>query len=332
MIKGDIDEVRISNIARTQAEAIAAYNSGVGIPYTVDANTISLWHLNEGVGNPVDAAGNNNLTNTNVTWGISSPVTPYTVFTTVASVTTPVIPAGEIVVQEYISVGSIGIKIGNSPATTAAYAGNISASTNLIFLSNNATPYCNDIKVLKNGAVTGHWYWEYGATFTDHSGNGNTATPSFRTTSYSGNVTAQIIYQESLIQESTPEESDWQDWQIMTTPPTEPNSLYVGGGHDFPLGQELEDAATKMDYPTSTFLVIIAFTTSIGLGLLVAKATHIEKKGIRASLLLGSGTIEVGLAVWYLAGNHVIPGWVLIPFGVIAALLLLWRNPTPIAQ
>jgi hypothetical protein len=87
-----------------------------------------------------------------------------------------------------------------------------------------------------------------------------------------------------------------------------------------------------MDYPTSTFLVIIAFATSIGLGLLVAKATHIEKKGIRASLLLGSGTIEVGLAVWYLAGNHVIPGWVLIPFGVIAALLLLWRNPTPIAQ
>ena len=143
---GDIDEVRLSNIARTLAEAQAAYNGGNGIAYTVDANTISLWHLNEGTGNPLDAAGNNNLTNTNATWVNTHPIySPYTV-------NTAVISAGLHTIQVYLAGGLLAIKVDSDIATTTACTGNISnSSTTATWMSSNIFAYCDYITVYKSG-------------------------------------------------------------------------------------------------------------------------------------------------------------------------------------
>jgi len=67
---GTIAEVRISDIARTDAEIADAYTDGGS--FENDANTIALWHLNEGSGTTAgDSSGNGHdgtLTN-GATWG-----------------------------------------------------------------------------------------------------------------------------------------------------------------------------------------------------------------------------------------------------------------------
>jgi hypothetical protein len=53
---GWVQEIRVSNIARTPAIPTS--------PFTADANTVGLWHLNEGSGSTVNDASGNGLTGT----------------------------------------------------------------------------------------------------------------------------------------------------------------------------------------------------------------------------------------------------------------------------
>jgi len=58
---GLIDEVRISNIARGSDEISAIWNGGDGVQFEVDANTVALWHMNEGsAGTIYDETNNDN--------------------------------------------------------------------------------------------------------------------------------------------------------------------------------------------------------------------------------------------------------------------------------
>jgi len=60
-LKGKIAQVRISNVARTQAEITANYNGGAGRKFPLDANTVALWQIDEGAGATVyDETDNDN--------------------------------------------------------------------------------------------------------------------------------------------------------------------------------------------------------------------------------------------------------------------------------
>jgi hypothetical protein len=60
------------------------------------------------------------------------------------------------------------------------------------FASNYLMPYIEYIKVTVGGVLKGHWYWENNTTFADHSGNSNTATPTFRTATTDADVVATV--------------------------------------------------------------------------------------------------------------------------------------------
>ena len=81
IFNGLIDEVRISNTAR-----YAANYAVPATPFTTDANTLGLWHLDEGTGTTaVDASGNANGTLADgPTWSTDSPINS-------ADITAPVI-------------------------------------------------------------------------------------------------------------------------------------------------------------------------------------------------------------------------------------------------
>ena len=64
--EGCIDEVRLSNIVRSQAEILAAFQSNN--PLSSDANTIGLWHLDQSSGTNVSGVIGQNGTSTNVNW------------------------------------------------------------------------------------------------------------------------------------------------------------------------------------------------------------------------------------------------------------------------
>lgn len=72
--EGDIDETRLSNIARTEAEHIAAYESGWGGMELDGDVTDSLWHMDEGTGSPTyDEYTDNDLFVQGATWVETSP-------------------------------------------------------------------------------------------------------------------------------------------------------------------------------------------------------------------------------------------------------------------
>jgi len=61
-------------------------------------------------------------------------------------------------------------------------------------IGSDATPYIGRYKHYVGGNLMSDITWEYGTTFTDASGNGNGATPTFRTTSSDADVSAAITY------------------------------------------------------------------------------------------------------------------------------------------
>ena len=58
---GAVDEFRISTKARTGAEIAAAWNSGRGRPFTLDADTLALYHLDSAAGTTLADASSHHL-------------------------------------------------------------------------------------------------------------------------------------------------------------------------------------------------------------------------------------------------------------------------------
>jgi hypothetical protein len=48
---------------------------------------------------------------------------------------------------------------------------------------------------------------------------------------------------------------------------------------------------------------------------------------VRGSLLIAIFVAIFVQAIFVYGGNGVLPGWILIPPGIIGAMLLLWKNP-----
>jgi hypothetical protein len=201
------------------------------------------------------------------------------------------------------------------------------------FGSDNTTLYIGPIEYDKGGVPVSAWEWEYDTIFHDSIG-ANDGTPSFRTTGSDSDVTAVISSQESLITSAPPSTAESLAWSMLTdaekalltvTPP----GLYSEGGILFPGGQTIQDFADDTRYPVTFYLYPLAIGSSIALGLLVMAKTHNPSRGIRGSLMLQAGTSLLCMVLWVFGGGGVIAGWILIPFGLWCAVLLLWRNPYP---
>lgn len=190
-LTGDIDDARISDIARTQTEAINAYNGGRGRHLGPDGDTISYYSLDEGTGNPYDGAGNNDLTlgagAATPTWVQTSPCT-----VAVAS-TSLLVTSDEHTTAVSYDSGVFALYVDASSNSTTLVGSYVADSTSpWYFGTENITPYIEYMEINVGGAQTGYWEWEYNDTFSDQSGNGNTMTPSFRTITSDSDVTALL--------------------------------------------------------------------------------------------------------------------------------------------
>lgn len=101
---------------------------------------------------------------------------------------------GEHTIKATLSGGTLNLYIDGVLADSAAFAGSITDNANdWIIGANGSMPYLYYAKITVGGVLKGSWEWEYSDTFTDLSGNGNDATPSFRTTTTDADVSAAII-------------------------------------------------------------------------------------------------------------------------------------------
>ena len=78
--------------------------------------------------------------------------------------------------------------LGSTPAITVVNNANA-----WVFAKNSSILYMEYINITISGTLKGSWTWENAATFTDLSGNSNTATPTFATTASVANVTASLV-------------------------------------------------------------------------------------------------------------------------------------------
>lgn len=110
-----------------------------------------------------------------------------------------------------VAVGAVGVVDDNSP---------------WVFCESPAVLYMDYFSENVTGVNVAFYQWEYGATFTDQSGEGNTATPTFRTSSTDANVSASLISFSPVTQaKSTATLSG--DWpELIEDAPEEPETAY----------------------------------------------------------------------------------------------------------
>jgi hypothetical protein len=218
------------------------------------------------------------------------------------------------------------LSVGSENSATSLVTSIPDTAGSWTFVPATAMPYVNYIEIQVDGEQAGYWEWEYAETFTDQSGKGNTATPTFRTTSSDADVSAVVTSQSPLIVQPVPTVMPIGGFTMIDEVPEQPASMYGEGGTDFPGGAELETLANNSRLPTETFTMSLAIISGLLAGMAVFGATHKMKAGVKGSLLLMCFTIEGVWTYWYL-GAGVLPGWVLIPFGFISLVILLWRSP-----
>jgi len=163
--------------------------------------------------------------------------------------------------------------------------------------------------------------------FVDQSNNGNDATPSLRTASSDPDITGSVISQESLVTSSQPTAVIVGGANLIPEDITAPDKLFSEGGTNFPWGDEIAAAAEDAGLPKEAFLIPIAYGTALIAGFAVMGTTRKTKVGSNGSLSLMAVTCIVVMALWVYGGDGVIPGWTLIPFGLLSLLLLIFRNP-----
>jgi hypothetical protein len=188
--------------------------------------------------------------------------------------------------------------------------------------------YGDEITFTTTGMVL--WItWQYGIIFTDQSGHSNDATPTFRTASSDVNLTANISSQASTYPATLPTANVSGGWTMISTAPTAPTGLFTEGATTFPLGPQIEATANALGQNVEAWLFFFAYGLAALGAIGVFAVTHNTKMGQKGSLILSCLTAEGILIYFYIVST--IPGWSLIPLGIIAVLLLAWRkSPSPV--
>jgi hypothetical protein len=214
---------------------------------------------------------------------------------------------------------------------TMAYAGSIPNSTAVFtMVQGGACLYMVSANYTQGGTLRGNWAYSYNTTFPDLSGNGNTATPTFRITSTTG-LTSTLVSQSSLLTSSGPIVTDSPVWSLISDAEEtillqEPAHLNTEGGTNFLAYGFFNTIAGYLRIPYVTIMYIVALGSVILVGLIVLKLTHKPEKGIKSSLFLVSMGMLGAMAFWVAIGDGVITGWLLIPLGIWAGVSLIIKN------
>ena len=188
-----------------------------------------------------------------------------------------------------------------------------------------AVPYIISANITVGGVLKGSWAWQYGATFTDASGYGNTATPSFRTTSSAASVNATLASFLPVNQavSSISANSTW--GQMVTEVPTQPGTTYTENATPGIFFQPIIHAIwPESGLPESFFWYSFAFAiiTMAGLGVFYFFA------GKGQSALLIKVIVMMAFIIFFsLPGPNIFGMYLAIYFGMFSfGVLVLSRS------
>jgi hypothetical protein len=180
-------------------------------------------------------------------------------------------------------------------------------------------PYVESVKVWKAGTLVMHQIWQYLTTWIDQSGNGNTATPSFRTASSDADVSASLTsLQPVTVAASTASPStSWPN--IIATVPPQQATMYTDNsttaGYPGFIGASVIHAILQAvpAIPETWFWYNMCMLFVIACGIL-AFALHpsLVLKGVVMTALLVFFAAD-GVNVW---GGYIVLYFVFFWFGV----------------
>lgn len=258
-------------------------------------------------------------------WGANTIMVPITNISVTAQLSAPV-SLGEHLISVTSSVAGGSVLEVDGVTVDTGVALSVANNSLNWQIGSMATIYIDYYKHYIGGVLKCHIEWAYGATFPDLSGNGNTATPTFRTTSSDGDLTATVTSTQGTYEQSVPVAGSVGGWELITTTPPSPSGLFTDGGTGFPLGPEISTAATEAGDNPDNWIILFAIGLSLIIFILLYAATHKMKIGQRGSLILAFLGSEAALAYFYIVGA--IPGLALIPIAIIILGLVLLRKST----
>lgn len=191
----------------------------------------------------------------------------------------------------------------------------INNSNDWVFCENNSVLYLRSADITISGTLKGSWVWENNTTFTDLSGNGNDATPTFRTLSSDADVEAEIITLESILPAEY-ETIDGDISPIITTTMTPPSELYNESGVRLPGADLINELLDAADIPHSLFWYPLLFGVAAFLGLL----TYFFARDIMIQGIVNGSF----LAFFGIMGG--IPFWGVIPFALMVLAIIISRK------
>lgn len=194
--------------------------------------------------------------------------------------------------------------------TTSA---NITDSTDDLIIGGACTPYIIAANVTVNGTCGGSWAWEYDSTFTDLSGNGNDATPSFRTTTTDADVTAELLSLTPVSEADAPAFTMDDPTGWISTNTTASSNFTTTLTPTFPGADIITDAATAGETPAQVPILIISSVAMLGITLTSA---HFMRKSNSISIFVTIIITVAGLGI--LVAVHVVDSWMFRLFLMIA--------------
>lgn len=236
-------------------------------------------------------------------------ITAYTVGAATSNVTSAVSVGDHVINITALGATRTMTVDGVLVSTSAANAAVTDVADNWVWFDSFAMPYVQYAQVYVNSTLKGSWAWQNAATFTDLSGNGHTATPSFRNSSSDADVSA-------IITSFTPvEEAQASSWTIgaaandmISDTPTEIVEMYdeLEGTDDLFMGNMITDALTAADIPAALFWFPFLYGIAALLGLALYKwvRSYLWQMVITAAILM----------MFSLATQSVLPFWTVLIF------------------
>jgi hypothetical protein len=210
------------------------------------------------------------------------------------------------------------------------YVDGVLASTTVITgvtVPDNANPwvdggmtYIEYVKRWVGGVLQQYYYWEYGTTFSDHSGAAtlHPATPSFRTTSSDADVSARLT-SFTPIETASASSVSANETTMISSAPAQPAGMYTIGGPNptwfiAPMINTLLDA---FSIPRQIFWYPFMMGLCFGFGWLSYKLTK--------SIFIKA--VIVGMIIFFGWVSGVYGGWIMIFYcGEAFGILVLAKN------
>lgn len=187
-----------------------------------------------------------------------------------------------------------------------------------ISFENGVMPYIEYQKLYVDGTLVQYIRWKYGTTFTDDSGYGNDASPTFRTTTSDADVTASLTSFLPVQEAKAPAYSLSEQPDFITTVPSISSSFNVTPpAGTFPLASVIKSISESTSKPTPSQLPLVIIAGFVMLGCSLGASAMMKRYGSN-SIFVKMAIIVGIMGVFIALGNFGIDFWLLAVFLIIS--------------